>query len=97
MGSDTAKMWNDMVNAEGLTFSIYKTKFSKMKTKLRVEQAKILLQESVHTNITIDGISQLAGFNSRSSFYSAFKNEMDITPSDYLRMVIEKEALKNNE
>lgn len=77
--------------------SIYKTKFSKMKTKLRVEQTKIFLQESVHTNITIDGIAQLAGFNSRSNFYMAFKSELGITPSEYLRIVIENEALDKNE
>jgi AraC-like DNA-binding protein len=67
--------------------SIFKIKFSKLKTKLRVEQTKVFLQESVHSNITIDGISQLAGFSSRSSFYNAFKEETGITPSDYLKSI----------
>ena len=69
--------------------SIFNTKFSKLKTKLRVEQTKIFLQESVHSNITIDGIAQLAGFSSRSSFYNAFKEETGITPSDYLKSVLD--------
>ena len=69
--------------------SIFKTKFSQLKTKLRVEQTKIFLQESIHSNITIDGISQLAGFSSRSSFYVAFKEETGITPSDYLKKIVE--------
>ena len=69
--------------------SIFNTKFSKLKTKLRVEQTKIYLQESVHSNITIDGIAQLAGFSSRSSFYNAFKEETGITPSDYLKTIID--------
>ena len=77
--------------------SIYKTKFSKMKTKLRVEQTKFFLQESVHSKITIDGIAQLAGFNSRSSFYIAFKEETGITPSDYLKTIIDGEKLKEKE
>jgi len=68
--------------------SIFKIKFSKLKTKLRVEQTMVFLQESVHSNITIDGISQLAGFSSRSSFYNAFKEETGITPSDYLKSII---------
>ena len=67
--------------------SVYKTKFSKLKTKLRIDQTKIYLQESIHSNITIDGIAQLAGFSSRSSFYSAFKDETGITPSDYLKSI----------
>jgi AraC-like DNA-binding protein len=69
--------------------SIFKTKFSQLKTKSRVEQTKIFLQESIHSNITIDGISQLAGFSSRSSFYVAFKEETGITPSDYLKTIVD--------
>lgn len=69
--------------------SIFNTKFSKLKTELRVEQTKVFLQESVHSNITIDGIAQLAGFSSRSSFYNAFKEETGITPSDYLKSIID--------
>jgi AraC-like DNA-binding protein len=74
--------------------SIFNTKFSKLKTKLRVEQTKVLLQESVHSNITIDGIAQLAGFSSRSSFYNAFKEETGITPSDYLKSIIDSKEVK---
>ncbi len=75
--------------------SIFKIKFSKLKTKLRVEQTKVFLQESVHSNITIDGIAQLAGFSSRSSFYNAFKEETGITPSDYLKSIVSNNT--NNE
>ncbi len=74
--------------------SVFNTKFSKLKTKLRVEQTKLLLKESVHSNITIDGIAQLAGFSSRSSFYIAFKDETGITPSDYLKTIIDNETIK---
>jgi AraC-like DNA-binding protein len=67
--------------------SIFNTKFSKLKTKLRVEQTKVFLKESVHSNITIEGIAQSAGFSSRSSFYNAFKEETGFTPSDYLKSI----------
>jgi len=40
--------------------------------------------ESSHSNITIDGIAQMAGFSSRSSFYSAFKEVTGETPSHFL-------------
>lgn len=64
--------------------SIFKTKFSKLKTELRIEYTKKLLLESNHSNITIDGIAQMSGFISRSSFYNAFKDVTGETPSDYL-------------
>jgi AraC-like DNA-binding protein len=75
--------------------SIFNMKFSKLKTKLRVEQTKVFLQESVQSNITIDGISQLAGFKSRSSFYNAFKEETGITPSDYLKSILDNKYTIN--
>ncbi len=71
--------------------SVYKSKFSKLKIKLRIDQTKVYLKESIHSNITIDGIAQLAGFSSRSSFYSAFKDETGITPSDYLKSIIDNQ------
>lgn len=71
--------------------SIYNTKFSQLKTRLRIEQTKIFLRNSIHSNITIDGIAELAGFSSRSSFYVAFKEETGITPSDYLKSIMDNE------
>ena len=62
-----------------------KTKFTKLKTELRVEHAKTLLNNSQYSNLTIEGIAQMSGFVTRSNFYSAFKNETGQTPSDYLR------------
>lgn len=71
--------------------AIFNTKFSKLKTELRIEYTKKLLLESSHSNITIDGIAQMAGFSSRSSFYSAFKEVTGETPSDFLNSNIKKE------
>lgn len=65
--------------------SIFKTKFTKLKTELRVEYAKTLLNNSQYSNLTIEGIAQMSGFGTRSNFYNAFKNETGLTPSDYLR------------
>jgi AraC-like DNA-binding protein len=67
--------------------SLFKTKFSKLRTNLRVEQTKIYLYDSKISKITIDGIAQMAGFSSRSSFYNAFKEETGITPSEYLKII----------
>jgi AraC-like DNA-binding protein len=65
--------------------SIFKTKFTKLKTELRVEHAKTLLNNSQYSNLTIEGIAQMSGFGTRSNFYNAFKNETGLTPSEYLR------------
>ena len=71
--------------------SIFNTKFSKLRTELRIEYTKKLLLESSHSNITIDGIAQMSGFSSRSSFYSAFKEVTGETPSDFLNSTVKKD------
>lgn len=71
--------------------SIFKIKFSKLRTQLRIEYTKKLLQESMHSSITIDGIAQMSGFSSRSSFYNSFKDFTGETPSDYLNSIVEKD------
>lgn len=49
----------------------------------RIEKAKELLNNKINM-LTIEAISQEAGFNSRASFYRAFKKCTSLTPSEYL-------------
>jgi AraC-like DNA-binding protein len=49
----------------------------------RIRDAKILLKDQ--PNLTVLEILYQVGFNSKSSFYTAFKKETGITPSDYRR------------
>lgn len=49
----------------------------------RVDKAKVLLNEKLD-KMTIEGIACEAGFNSRASFYRAFKKYTAISPSEYL-------------
>lgn len=67
--------------------NIFKMKFTKLRTELRVDYTKKLLQDTFHSNITIDGIAQMAGFNSRSSFYNAFKEVTGKTPIEFLNSI----------
>jgi AraC-like DNA-binding protein len=52
---------------------------------LRIEYAKNLLL--THNKYTIDAISSISGFNSRSAFYAAFKKVTNITPTEFIRQV----------
>ncbi len=47
----------------------------------RIREAKILLKDQPH--LTVLEILYRVGFNSKSSFYTAFKKETGTTPSDY--------------
>jgi AraC-like DNA-binding protein len=59
-------------------------KFTVLRTQLRIEYAKALLQKGVTESITIDAIGTSSGFKSRSTFYEAFKAETGMTPNQYL-------------
>lgn len=50
----------------------------------RIEEAKSLLKESVHSNYDIQEISIRAGFNSKTTFYTTFKKSVGLTPKQYI-------------
>lgn len=50
---------------------------------LRIEYAKNLLKNN--NKYTIDAISSMSGFSSRSAFYAAFKKVTNITPTEFIR------------
>jgi AraC-like DNA-binding protein len=57
--------------------------FSDYINSLRVAQAKALLKDDDFDNYTIVAIGLECGFNSRSTFYTAFKKFTNLTPSEY--------------
>lgn len=57
--------------------------FSDYINMYRVEEAKRLLGDSDFSNYTIVAIGLECGFNSKSTFYAAFKKFTGITPSSY--------------
>ena len=54
----------------------------------RIEESKILLNEKLRNEKYISEILFTVGFNSRSSFNSAFKKYTGYTPSDYRKKII---------
>lgn len=51
-------------------------------------------ETSLYDNLTIEGIANSVGFKSRTAFLNAFKREVGLTPSEYMKMAV---ALRKNE
>ena len=61
------------------------TKFSKLKTKLRIAHALELLKSGSNSIVTIEAIGKQSGFKTRSYFYAEFRKEIGCTPSEYIQ------------
>jgi len=59
--------------------------FPKYIGKLRVQQFVENCKEGGYSQLTIQALAEKAGFNSSATFNSAFKREMDMLPSAYLK------------
>jgi AraC-like DNA-binding protein len=57
--------------------------FADWLNSLRIEYAKNLIKNN--DKYTIDAISSMSGFSSRSAFYAAFKKVSNITPTEFIR------------
>ena len=58
--------------------------FNDFINSFRIEESKKLLLSDDFEKLTIDAIAKMAGFNSRSAFYSAFRKHAGLTPREYL-------------
>lgn len=61
----------------------YKTNFSQFLNQHRIEKACSLLLNDKMDNLTIEAIAQAAGFNSKSTFNSAFRSIKGVTPTQW--------------
>jgi YesN/AraC family two-component response regulator len=50
----------------------------------RVEESKDILVSPEFSKLTIDAISEKAGFKSKSTFYQAFKTHTGMTPKEFV-------------
>lgn len=66
----------------------YGMTFSNVLARFRIREAcyRISNKREQYSNITIEGIATSVGFKSRTAFINAFKREVGLTPSEYLRM-----------
>lgn len=61
----------------------YEMSFAAYKNSLRMDHAKKLIEDGYLQNNTIEALAGECGFASRTSFSKAFKNETDVSPSQY--------------
>jgi AraC-like DNA-binding protein len=75
---------------------VMKMKFTELKRKLRIEHAKQLLKEGKNKTLSIEGIGSQSGFSSRSNFFTTFKSEVGMTPTEYLEETNKVQDLKQD-
>lgn len=84
----TIKELSDQVNIPARQLSqvvneTYGYSFYDMVNYYRIKEAQNLLADEKNMNLSISGIAYEVGFNSRSSFYTAFKKFTGMTPSNF--------------
>lgn len=72
----------------------YGQAFSNVISSFRIKEAcrRMNDENAQYGNMTIEGIATSVGFKSRTAFINAFKREVGLTPSEYLRMALSKEV-----
>ncbi|WP_299251235.1 helix-turn-helix domain-containing protein [uncultured Cytophaga sp.] len=72
--------------------SVFNQSFYDLINTYRVEEAKKLLINPEFQNLKIEAIGMLAGFSSRTTFFTVFKKHVQLTPSSFLKDQISSNA-----
>ncbi len=65
----------------------YGQNFNDFINHYRIEAVLQCLKNGQHKTLTITGISENCGFNSRATFNRAFKKRLQMTPGEYIRSI----------
>jgi len=65
----------------------YHQNFNSFINELRIREARLLLTEPKFDHISIEGIGAMAGFSSKVTFHSNFKQQIGVTPSYFRKSV----------
>lgn len=71
----------------------YGMTFANLLGNRRVREACRRINDDRYANITIEAIANNVGFKSRTAFLNAFKREVGISPSEYIRMARNKKLV----
>lgn len=66
---------------------VFKKNFSDYINEFRIKHAQNLLETTTRSQKTVSEIMYESGFNSKSSFYLAFRDKMGTSPSDYRKKI----------
>ena len=64
--------------------NVLQTKFTTLRSDLRIDNAIKLLSNLSDNKLTIEGIAQQSGFKTRASFYKAFKDKTGMNPTEFM-------------
>jgi AraC-like DNA-binding protein len=70
----------------------YGTNFFEFMNSYRVEEAKRLLGDPQHTDMTVMDVLLHAGFNSKSAFHRFFNRLVGMSPTEYRKQKLNKDA-----
>lgn len=70
----------------------YGTNFFEFMNSYRVEEAKRLLSDSQHADMTVMDVLLHAGFNSKSAFHRFFNRLVGMSPTEYRKQNLQKSA-----
>lgn len=65
----------------------FNTNFNNFINEYRIKEARKLLSEHKHKEYSLQGISEMVGFNSRATFNAAFKKFTGVTPSFFYKNI----------
>ena len=77
-------MHTNQTYLSNLLNSQYKQKFNDYINLMRVKEVCRLMRNPVNQKLSLDQLADLAGFNTRSTFYHAFKQFTGISPAAFL-------------
>jgi len=61
--------------------------FFELLASYRVEEAKRILSDNKNDNMTIEEVSEIVGYNSKTAFNNAFKKLTGKTPSEFRKSI----------
>jgi AraC-like DNA-binding protein len=64
---------------------VIKIPFPRMRNQLRVDFATDMFRNNMHMKISIEGIATESGFNNRATFYKAFREVTNVTPTEWIK------------
>ncbi len=70
-------------NASQIINEHFQLNFHEFVNKFRIEEAKEILRKDQKQNLSVVEVGYEVGFNSKTTFFSRFKEETGLTPSEY--------------